>query len=296
MKPVDACSTFVTHGGLRFHRRSWKPDEDGPNILLVHGLSSNARVWDLVAPILADAGFHATAFDMRGHGMSAKPNDGYDFETLIADLLGLVEICRLKYPILVGHSFGAMLVLDYAAQYREGMWAPAGIVLVDGGMAQLDAYPGATLEGVLEILSPPKFEGTTLAEFLAHLKGGDRKWKPDDRALELILTNFEIHRDGTITPHMTFPRHIEALRSLWEFKTYERYDRLQCPVLMLPVLPPDPHTYEEGIHLELKAQALETARAKIHDLYVSWMKDAVHDVPLQKPNELAEQIIAFAGT
>jgi pimeloyl-ACP methyl ester carboxylesterase len=295
MSSVTTCSTFVTHSDLRFHRRSWESDGAGGNILLVHGLSSNAQVWDLVASILAEAGFHTTAFDMRGHGSSAKPNDGYDFNTLAADLRGLVEACQLAEPILVGHSFGAMLALDYAARYRKGKWAPAGIVLVDGGMAQLDAYPGATLEGVLEVLSPPKFDGTTLAEFLAHFKDGDRKWSPDDQALELILSNFEIRRDGTLSPHMTYPRHIEALKALWEFKTYERYERLRCPVLMLPVLPPEPHTFEEGIHLEFKDQALERARAEISDLHVNWLKDAVHDVLLQKPNELAEQIIAFAS-
>ncbi len=295
MSSVTVCDSFIAHGGLRYHRRSWESGNGGRPILLIHGLSSNVRVWDLVAPILTEAGFPTIAFDMRGHGLSAKTNNGYDFDTLTADLRGLVEVCQLSKPVLVGHSFGAMLALDYAAQHRKGTWSPAGIVLVDGGMAQLDAYPGATWEGVLQVLAPSEFKGTTLAEFLAHFKNADRKWKPDHQALDLILSNFEIRRDGTIKPHLTYSRHIKALKALWEFKTYERYERLHCPVLMLPVLPPKPHRIDEQIHLELKDQALKQARAKITDLRVNWLKDAVHDVLLQKPNELAEQIIAFAG-
>jgi hypothetical protein len=65
---------------------------------------------------------------------------------------------------------------------------------------------------------------------------------------------------------------------------------------MLPVLPPKPLTFEEGIHLELKERALEQARAKIRDLRVTWLKDCVHDVPLQKPGEVADRILAFVST
>jgi pimeloyl-ACP methyl ester carboxylesterase len=295
MGSETVCSSFITYKELRFHHRSWETDGEGGFIVLVHGLGSNVRVWDLVAPILADAGFRVSAFDMRGHGQSAKTNDGYDFETLSDDLHGLIEISQLAKPLLVGHSFGAMLALEYAARNRKGKWAPSGVVLVDGGMAQLDAYPGATWEGAKQVLSPPKYDGTTLAAFLAQFKKPDRKWKPDDRALELILTNFEIRRDGTIKPVLTYSRHLKALEALWEFKTYERYKHVNCPVLMLPVSPQAPHSLKEKLHLEQKDQALELARTSIRDLHVHWLKDAIHDVPIQKPGELAEQIIQFAS-
>lgn len=294
MGSETVCSSFVHYRDLQFHHRSWEAEGGGDYIVLVHGLGSNARVWDLVAPILVEAGYRVAAFDMRGHGLSAKTNNGYDFETLSDDLRGLIEIRQLTKPILVGHSYGAMLALEYAARNRSGKWAPSGIVLVDGGMAQLDAYPGATWEGVKEVLSPPKFDGTTLAAFLAQFKKAERKWKPDDRALELILTNFEIRRDGTIKPILTYTRHLEALKSLWKYQTYERYERVKCPVLMIPVLPPTPHSLEDKVHLELKDQALELARTSIRELHISWLKDAIHDVPLQKPRELAERVIQFA--
>ena len=50
-------------------------------MLLLHGLASHCGIWDLVAPILAR---HArvVALDLRGHGASAKPDDGYDFDTV----------------------------------------------------------------------------------------------------------------------------------------------------------------------------------------------------------------------
>jgi len=44
--------------------------------VLVHGLASNARLWDGVARRLAGAGHSSAAVDLRGHGRSDKPDTG----------------------------------------------------------------------------------------------------------------------------------------------------------------------------------------------------------------------------
>jgi pimeloyl-ACP methyl ester carboxylesterase len=289
-----ARSSFVSHQNLRFHYLSWTTDETEPPIILVHGLGSNAHVWRMVASHLVQADLRPLAFELRGHGQSSKPNAGYDIETMADDLRGLVGNHRLERPFLVGHSYGAMLVLDYASRYSEGTEAPAGIVLVDGGMAQIDAFPGASWEGVQQVLTPPKYDGASVDDFLVYLRSEERKWRPDEQALESILANYEILDDGTLKAHMTSERYMQAIESLWKFQTYACFERLRCPVLMLPVTPIEPPNFEERIHLELKKDAIRRARATIQNLHVSWLEDTVHDVLLHKPRELAEEIIAFA--
>jgi pimeloyl-ACP methyl ester carboxylesterase len=296
MALTEARSSFVTHQKLRFHFLSWQQDESGPPIVLIHGLGSNARVWQMVASHLVQAGLRPLAFDLRGHGQSSKPDEGYDIETMAADLRGLVISCQLEQPVLVGHSYGAMLALDYASRYQEGSEALAGIVLVDGGMAQLDAFPGASWEGVQQVLTPPKHDGASVEDFLAYLNSDERKWKPPEEALEPILANYEILDDGTLKARMTSERYMRAIESLWRFQTYTCFDQLRCPVLMLPVTPIEPPTFEESAHLELKKDALQRARSAIRDLQVRWLEDTVHDVLLHKPRELAEEIIAFMGS
>jgi alpha-beta hydrolase superfamily lysophospholipase len=61
--------------GVRLHIRRWTPDGSAaaPEFLLVHGLSSNARLWDAVAVHLARAGHVSTAIDLRSHGRSDAP-------------------------------------------------------------------------------------------------------------------------------------------------------------------------------------------------------------------------------
>ncbi len=86
--------------------------------LLVHGLASNARLWDGVGRRLAEAGRYAVAVDLRGHGHSDKPDSGYDFATVADDLRALIGALGpgFERPILVGQSWGASVVLDFAVR------------------------------------------------------------------------------------------------------------------------------------------------------------------------------------
>ena len=76
---MDPAALRVTVAdGVRLHVRHWPGEPDRTPFLLVHGLSSNARLWDGVATRLAAAGYPAYAVDLRSHGESERPPDGYD--------------------------------------------------------------------------------------------------------------------------------------------------------------------------------------------------------------------------
>jgi pimeloyl-ACP methyl ester carboxylesterase len=61
----------VPGDGIGLHARDW--GGGGQAVLLLHGLASNARIWDGVASRLAGAGLRVAALDLRGHGDSEKP-------------------------------------------------------------------------------------------------------------------------------------------------------------------------------------------------------------------------------
>ncbi|MFN8598748.1 MAG: alpha/beta fold hydrolase, partial [Anaerolineae bacterium] len=75
--------TYIEANGLRFHALDWGGRGDW--LVLLHGLASQAHIWDLVAPQLIDR-FRVIAIDQRGHGLSDKPDSGYDFATITRDL------------------------------------------------------------------------------------------------------------------------------------------------------------------------------------------------------------------
>src|SRR5262245_61892496 len=136
-------------------------DHPGTPVVLVHGLASNARLWDGVAERLAAAGHPVAAVDQRGHGQSDKPDSGYDFPTLTDDLLFVLRRLGWQTPWMAGQSWGANVVVEVAARHPE---ATAGLVLVDGGTMELGGRfaDWATCETAL---APPPLTGTSAARF-----------------------------------------------------------------------------------------------------------------------------------
>ncbi|HZZ48199.1 MAG TPA: alpha/beta fold hydrolase, partial [Pseudonocardia sp.] len=65
---------MVDAGPVALGARSWPGGAARP-VLLVHGMSSNARLWDGVAERLAAAGHPVVAVDLRGHGTSVDVSD-----------------------------------------------------------------------------------------------------------------------------------------------------------------------------------------------------------------------------
>jgi pimeloyl-ACP methyl ester carboxylesterase len=266
-------------------------------VVLLHGLASNAHIWELTAPYLVDAGFAPLAPDARGHGLTDKPDGDYGFTTISKDLLAFIEACHLERPLLVGHSWGASLVIDYAARYPIGPRAPRGLVLVDGGMSQLDE-PGTIWEEIRERLTPPRLAGTTLAGFTARMRGYNPLWD-DERIQSIVLANFEIYEDPDtgeelISPRLTFDRHMQIVASMWSFKTYEVASRLRCPVLAVPARPAQTSAGAEQQFLARKEVGLTRLVELIPGIQVRWMDNSIHDIPLQHPAELANLIIDFA--
>jgi pimeloyl-ACP methyl ester carboxylesterase len=286
-------SSYFFINGIRTHYLHWNLEDGGQPALLLHGLASNARIWEEVAPHLAEAGLVPIAPDARGHGLTDKPDGSYGVEIYLRDLAAIVEAAQLEKPLLVGHSWGGILALEYAARFPIGPRAPAGLVLVDGGFTQLDQAPGASWEETRQRLTPPRLAGTSLESFLSMLSGRSQKWQPNDQAIQSILANFEISTDELIYPRLSLERHMLILKSIWEYQTYERFKLVRCPVLAIPASPPGPLDEGEQIFLELKRQGLAKAQASIGDLQVRWMEDTIHDIPLQRPTELAGLISDF---
>src|SRR5579884_313113 len=109
--------------GLILNVRDWGGPTNAPSsaipsptpLLLLHGLASASRIWDLVAPILAQDR-RVVALDQRGHGRSEKPDAGYDFATIVADDVAAAATLGLGERFAVaGHSWGANVALELAA-------------------------------------------------------------------------------------------------------------------------------------------------------------------------------------
>lgn len=91
----------------------------GRPVVLIHGWPMSAKMWEGQTGPLVDAGHRVVAYDRRGFGRSEKPADGYDYDTLAADLDGLLTDLDLTDVTLVGFSMGGGEVARYIANHGE---------------------------------------------------------------------------------------------------------------------------------------------------------------------------------
>ena len=102
----------------------------GAPIILIHGLAASLHDWDDLVPELVQHGYAAYALDLLGHGESAKPDSrAYEIDWLFDHLAAWIDSLGLDQPpVLVGHSLGGYLTLEYARRFPERI---RGLVLVD---------------------------------------------------------------------------------------------------------------------------------------------------------------------
>ena len=290
--PVDG---FVVANGLRLHYRRWLPLEERaelPPLVLLHGLASASHIWNLVAPLLAEHGYSVTALDQRGHGESDKPASGYDYETIIADDAGAIEALQIRRPALVGHSWGASVALQYAVTYPERV---ASLTLVDGAANQLSLRPGWTREQALIDLAPPRFAGTPRETFLSYFKRGPlgKQWSPEleDSVLHIV----QVREDDTVAPRLDFENHLQIISAMWDQPTVELYARVQCPIKLI-VAEQQPASEEQRVFFARRSAGIERIQSVVPFVQVVRMPDTIHDIPLQRPRELAQEIMSNAAS
>ena len=227
---------------------------EGTTIVLVHGLGFGRRAWHRVSPLLSSRGLRVVTYDQRGHGASAVSDD-YSLGAFVGDLTTVVEALAIEEPVLVGHSLGAAVVVEHAAS-RGGC---AGVVCVDGG------FP---------VLLPKTDWAAVEAEMRRPLA-------------RLALWATKVARVGS---GMSFE---EQRRLVEEYDAAlpmlgDAYERIECPVVLVAASRADRVPQGEEI-LKAVNHGVEDFRERHPGVRVERLPSG-HDVPRERPRELAELI------
>ncbi|MCY7419833.1 MAG: alpha/beta fold hydrolase, partial [Chloroflexi bacterium] len=256
----------------------------GTPFLLVHGLASNARLWDGVAEELVRLGHPSIAIDLRGHGRAAKTDDGYDFGTLATDLVAVIDEMDIETPIAVGQSWGGNVVMELAARHPDRI---RGVVGVDGGTIELSAQLPEWQQASTE-LAPPDLLGTPVTEVEAWIRRAHPDWP--ESGIEGTLANFQVLGDGTILPRLSREHHMKILRELWEHHPARLYPQIRVPVLLQVAAPAG----EDATRTALRRASVDAAQLAIGRCSVEWFSPADHDLHAQFPERCARSLAAFA--
>jgi non-heme chloroperoxidase len=159
--------TIPGGGGTRLHVVE-TGNPTGRPILYLHGFSQCWLAWSrqLNSDLARD--YRLVAMDLRGHGLSAKPQHGYDDTELWADdVNAVIEALRLDQPVLCGWSYGPLVILDYIRHY--GAEKIGGIQFV-GGVTKLGTEDAAAVLGPEFLALIPRFFSTGAKETVTSLE------------------------------------------------------------------------------------------------------------------------------
>lgn len=276
--PPDASSHHVETADGTSLRVIHRSGGEKVPFLLVHGLASNARLWDGVGVRLTQAGHPSAAVDQRGHGESDKVDHGFDFETLVADLETVIE-SEFRRPVVVaGQSWGGNVVLELAAARPDLV---TGVVCVDGGFIKL-SESFADWRSAERQLAPPRLSGMPVADLEAGMRVRLTGFPP--AAIAAQLANFEILGNGTVRQRLSFDRHMTILRFLWEHDPDELSSRVNQPVMVIAAL-----GGAQGHTDRVTGFVSRLSRGS-----VVWI-DAHHDMHAQRPEDVGDLLQRFAA-
>jgi pimeloyl-ACP methyl ester carboxylesterase len=87
---------------------------EGRPVVFLHGWTMDHELWDRQVTAFAPS-YRCVTVDLRGHGSSSKPVDGYGYEEHVEDLHELLGALDLRHATLVGSSMGGAIAIQLAA-------------------------------------------------------------------------------------------------------------------------------------------------------------------------------------
>ncbi len=200
----------------------------GKNVISVHGLTANCRCWDVIAPAVASK-HRLLAVDLRGRGLSDKPETGYSEEHHLGDLKCVMDNLELDNAILMGHSLGGYISMGFAARYPERV---AGLILIDAGGDLSPAHWDKVTEAIKPAIDRLERTFPSVDAYLDLMKLAPflQPWSDE---IETYFRYDVIEDQGGVRSRIQ-PRHIrEEVSNKRETGTAQFYSKLSCPVLIL---------------------------------------------------------------
>ncbi|NOQ38678.1 MAG: alpha/beta fold hydrolase [Anaerolineales bacterium] len=220
----NAAGDFIELSGGLVHYQLEGP-ADSPLIVLVHGFSVPANLWDPTYLALKEAGYQVLRFDLYGRGYSARPDVAYDINLFSTQLEELISELEVDEPVhLVGLSMGGPVVASYANRHPDLV---RSITLIAPEVVQVtwkDIFP-MNLPGVGEYLMAVYMEPIYLP-----------KWQGSDFSQPENFPDWEERYRVQLQYQGTGRALLSTIRNLVELNAeldYQKLSETKLPVLLI---------------------------------------------------------------
>jgi pimeloyl-ACP methyl ester carboxylesterase len=250
----------------------YEDEGSGPPVLLIHGHTLDRRLWDPVVPSLLGAGFRVLRIDLRGHGLSSRPDFGYHVSHHAADVAAVLEVADAGPVLGVGHSIGGAVVLEVAVTMPQRL---AAMVLVSPVMPDRNFEP-AFMENLREVAGVIRTEGVPAA--MAGPWDSSPLFEHSFRRPEIRQAAAAITRDFPGADYLATQR--DRVERTWSLP-----DRLTEISLPTVVVVGEKEMPGFRAYAEEAASGIPGARFEVFE-------DCGHLLPLEAPEQLATIVIA----
>ena len=249
-------------------------DKSKDSLVFLHGLGGDSAAWDEVRLLFQEQNTSTVAIDIRGCGLSDRPGTegSYDFARNIEDLLLVIEKENIHSPTLVGHCYGGMIAMCFAAEHPDKV---KNLILIETDFKPPHYFKpvidNVLLRKIVKLLSghTPGIHFSPHRDFSVFKGGGDFDWK-------------RILSDVT---HTSLKSYLLIADNLVNYNAVDLLEKITMPTLIISgmndsVFPP---SVEETLHRNIKQS------------HINYIDDSNHIVVITNPKGVFEKINTFIG-
>jgi pimeloyl-ACP methyl ester carboxylesterase len=238
-------------------------------LLMIHGLSSSCFLWTPLIKELNKHKFNIYAIDLKGHGLSGKPENGYSMKSLSEDVINFIKKMKLNNVIIIGQSMGADLGVLVSTKINDKI---IGCIGIDGGAINLK-QKFLIKKIALKALEPPNMEGIDKDVMLNRMREHRKDWS--EEAIQGQFSIFEVDNNNKIKKRLKLENHMKILNGLWDNSPIENLLASKVPIYLILV------------KFDLNLNKFKNKDVKIEIKQV----DGDHDIHAQKPKLVSDLIM-----
>ena len=244
--------------------------ETGPALVILHGIFGSSDNWLTISKSIAAKGYRVFALDQRNHGQSPRGQE-QDYQSMAADLREFLLDHKLENPVLIGHSMGGKVVMQYVMTYPNTYHK---LVVVDIAPKFYPVHHAELIRG-LKAIDLPTIKSRTEADVILS------RHEPIPAVRQFLLKNLYRNEQGVFDWRLNLPVIERELHGVGEELTNPRI--VTDPTLFIRGSE-SPYILDEDI---------PTIKRIFPNVQIETVQGAGHWVQAEKPVEFVEVLIKF---
>ncbi len=261
----------ATNGDVTLH---YEDEGSGEPVLLIHGHTMDRRIWDPVMPGLRATDLRVLRPDLRGHGLSARPDFGYHVSHHASDMVAVLDDAGIDSATVIGYSIGGGVALEMALTSPGRV---RGLVLMSPVMPDRP-FEAAFMENLRDVARMARSEGIEAAML--------GPWASNP-LFEFSFSKADV-REAAMAINRDFPgaEYLATQRDRIE-REWTVPERLPEIDVSTVVIAGDRETPGFRAYAEEAAEGIPGARIEFYE-------NCGHLLPLEEPDRVAQTIIGVA--